>query len=97
MAMPEQSAKIIGFRSFEIDLSRWELRDNGDPIDIEPQVLDLIAYFAQHQGRVLNRDEIIDAIWGGRIVSDAAISTKIKDCSQRVSVRPRRRHWTSTG
>ncbi len=76
--MQKQNANIIAFGSFEIDLRRMELRDNGERIEIEPQVFDLITYFAQHPGRVLNRDEIIDAIWGGRIVSDAAISTKIK-------------------
>ena len=76
--MTKGTANIISFPPFEVDLSRRELRANGVPVDIEPQVLDLIAYFAEHQGRVLNRDEIVDAIWEGRIVSDMAISTKIK-------------------
>ena len=46
-------------------------------VEVEPQVFDLIALLAAHPGRVLGRDEIIDAVWGGRIVSDSAVSTRM--------------------
>lgn len=67
----------IAFGDFELDLIGRELRRNGKPVAVEPQVLDLVAYFAAHPGEVLSRDNLIDAVWGGRIVSDSAISTRI--------------------
>jgi len=67
---------IISFLEFQLDLERGELRRNGDPVQVEPQVLDLIAHFASHPGQLVTRDELIDAIWSGRIISDSAISSR---------------------
>lgn len=71
------SADTIAFDEFEIDPARGELRRAGAPVPVEPQVLDLITHLAANTGRVVSRDEIIEAVWGGRIVSDSAISTRI--------------------
>lgn len=75
--MTTASLQIIRFNSFELDLARNELREAGNPIEVEPQVFDLIAFLASQPGRVLSRDEIINAVWDGRIVSDSAVSTRI--------------------
>ena len=72
-----QTAETIFFGDFQIDIARGELRRSGSVVPIEPQVLDLIAFLASHPGRVVSRDEIIDGVWGGRIVSDSAISSRI--------------------
>lgn len=68
---------IISFEGYEIDLRRGELRKADKVIPVEPQVLDLLAFLASQPGRVLSRDEIIDAVWNGRVVSDSALSTRI--------------------
>lgn len=70
-------ARTITFDEFEIDIARGELRREETVVEIEPQVLDLIAYLASHPGRVVSRDEIMQGVWGGRIVSDSAISSRI--------------------
>lgn len=75
--MGSVESHLIAFGDFELDLTSRELRKNGDPVSVEPQVLDLVAYFATHPGEVLSRDDLIEAVWGGRIVSDSAISTRI--------------------
>lgn len=67
----------IHFEDFEIDPSRGELRRDGAPVAVEPQVLDLIAYFASRPGEVVSRDDLIATVWGGRIVSDSAIASRI--------------------
>ncbi len=67
----------IAFDEFEIDPARGELRRAGAPVPVEPQVLDLIAYLAARAGEIVSRDELIEAVWGGRIVSDSAISSRI--------------------
>ena len=72
--MTSASLPIIRFGSFELDVARNELREAGKTVEVEPQVFDLIVLLASQPGRVLSRDEIIDAVWGGRIVSDSAVS-----------------------
>lgn len=67
------------FDSFEIDLATRELRCDGAPIGMEPKVFDLLVYLVENSERVASRDMIIENVWQGRIVSDAAISSCIKN------------------
>jgi DNA-binding winged helix-turn-helix (wHTH) protein len=60
-----------------LDTDRRELRRGSDAVDIEPQVFDLLEYLIQHRERVVSRDELIEQIWGGRVVSESALSTRI--------------------
>ena len=66
------------FDQFELDTDRYELSERGSLLHVEPLVFDLILYFVRHPGRVLSRDEVIAAVWEGRIVSDATVSSAIK-------------------
>ena len=66
------------FGEFEIDVDRYELRHNGAAHPVEPLVFDLILFFARHPNRVVTRDELVDAVWEGRAISDATISSAIK-------------------
>jgi len=68
---------ITSFDRFEVDVARGELRRDGQPVPVEPKVLDLIAYLARRPGEVISRDDLIAAVWEGRIVSDSAISSCI--------------------
>ena len=67
----------LSFGDFELDIEAAELRSGGKPVEIEPQVFDLIVLLATNAGRCVTKDEIIDTVWNGRIVSDSAISTRI--------------------
>lgn len=60
-----------------LDTDRRELRRGSDAVDIEPQVFDLLEYLIQHRERVVSRDELIEQIWGGRVVSESALSSRI--------------------
>ncbi|MBI3516996.1 MAG: alpha/beta fold hydrolase [Proteobacteria bacterium] len=68
----------LRFGDCELDLAAFELRRGGQPQAVEPQVFELLAYLAGHPGRLITKDEIIAEVWGGRIVSDAALSSRIK-------------------
>jgi TolB-like protein/tetratricopeptide (TPR) repeat protein len=72
-----ESAPIISFEDFQIDLKRGELRKGRDVVPVEPQVLDLIIYLATNPGTIISRDDLIETVWSGRIVSDSAISSRI--------------------
>ncbi|HRD76616.1 MAG TPA: alpha/beta fold hydrolase [Hyphomicrobiaceae bacterium] len=67
----------LRFAEFVLDLDAAELRKNGTPVRMEPQVFDLIAFLASHPGRVLSKEDIVNGVWHGRAISDSAISTRI--------------------
>ena len=65
------------FGDYLLDIDRRELRRRDEPVALEPQVFDLLVYLVQNRDRVVSRDDIIDTVWGGRIVSDSAVTTRI--------------------
>ncbi len=67
----------LTFTRHEVDLRRQELRRDGRRVHVEPQVFDLLVHLLRHRDRVVSKDELLDTIWGGRIVSEAALSSRI--------------------
>ncbi len=65
------------FAEFEIDCNLFELRKEDDSIHVEPKVFALLQYLAENPEKVISQDELIDTVWNGRIVSDAAVMTAI--------------------
>jgi TolB-like protein len=74
----------ISFGECAMDLERRELRRSGRPIHVEPQVFDLILYLIRHRSRVVSKDQLLEAVWQGRIVSDSALSTRINAARQAI-------------
>ena len=68
---------ILDFRlgNFEIDAARHELRRAGEAVHIEPQVFDLLVHRVQNRDRIVSKDELIETVWRGRIISEAALSS----------------------
>ena len=46
-------------------------------VAVEPQVFDLLVYLLRHRDRVVSKDDLIAGVWGGRIVSEATVSSRI--------------------
>ena len=65
------------FEEYAFDTARRELCRGPDVIAVTPQVFDLLAYLIRHRERVVTKDDLIGAIWNGRIVSDAALTTRL--------------------
>jgi TolB-like protein/DNA-binding winged helix-turn-helix (wHTH) protein len=65
------------FAEFELDLSQQELRRLGESVHIEPQVFDLIVHLVRNHDRIVSKDELIETVWNGRIISEAALSSRI--------------------
>jgi DNA-binding winged helix-turn-helix (wHTH) protein/tetratricopeptide (TPR) repeat protein len=65
------------FDNYVLDPDRRELRSGASVVAIEPQVFDLLLHLIRHRELVVSRDELIESIWGGRIVSESALSTRI--------------------
>jgi len=65
------------FAEYEIDLGQQELRRGGEVVPIEPQVFDLLVYLIRNRGRIVSKDELIDVVWQSRVISEAALSSRI--------------------
>lgn len=65
------------FAGFTLDISRRELAKGDATIPIEPKAFDLLHLLLSNAGTVVSRDQLVDVVWNGRIVSEAAISTRI--------------------
>lgn len=69
---------IYRFDGFEIDTDRFELRAEGARRPVEPQVLGVLLLLVENCDRVVSKEELIEKVWDGRIVSESAISSRIK-------------------
>jgi len=60
-----------------LDVERRELRRGDALIAVEPQVFDLLVYLVRNRDRVVSKDDLIAAVWGGRIVSDSTLTSRV--------------------
>jgi len=65
------------FEDYRLDTDRRELYRATSPISIEPKVFDLLAYVIRNCERVVSKEDLVAAIWNGRIVSESALTTCI--------------------
>ena len=65
------------FEEYAFDTDRRELHHGADVVSVAPQVFDLLDYLIRNRERVVSKDDLINAIWNGRIVSDAALTTRV--------------------
>lgn len=73
---------IYKFGGYRLDTDRFELSRESQAVAAEPQVLELLILLIDNRDRVISRDELLEQIWRGRIVSDATVSSRIKTARQ---------------
>ena len=69
---------IYRFGDCQLDDQRYELRRDGQPRHLEPQVFEVLAYLVRHRDRVVTKAELLDEIWGSRFVTDSALTSRVK-------------------
>ena len=69
---------IYRFGPFELDMAKVELRADGEVRPVEPQVFALLALLVENRERLVAKDEIIEKVWEGRPVSEAAVASRVK-------------------
>ena len=65
------------FEEYAFDTDRRELQRGANVVSVTPQVFDLLDYLIRNRERVVSKDDLINAIWNGRVVSDAALTTRL--------------------
>lgn len=69
---------IYAFEQFELDTRRFELRRRGELRSTEPQVFNVLVYLVSHRDRVVSKEELFEALWPGRIVTESTLTSRIK-------------------
>jgi adenylate cyclase len=65
------------FSNCALDTDRRELHRAARPVPVEPQVFDLLAYLIENRERVVSKEDLRQAIWKGRIVSESALTSRL--------------------
>jgi TolB-like protein/cytochrome c-type biogenesis protein CcmH/NrfG len=72
------------FNQFTLERERYRLSRTGEPIPVEPQAFNLLVYLIQNRERVVTRDELLEKLWNGKVVTDSALGASIKDARKAV-------------
>jgi DNA-binding winged helix-turn-helix (wHTH) protein len=65
------------FEDYVLDTERRELRRGVALLSMEPQVFDLLAFLIRNRDRVVSKDDLLNSVWGRRIVSESTIASRI--------------------
>ena len=70
---------VVAFRfgGYSVDVDRRELKRGAELIEIGPQVFDLLVYLIRNRERVVSKDDLLASVWGGRIVSESTLFSRI--------------------
>ena len=75
---------IFRFERLALDTDKFELTSSGEPVNVEPQVLSVLIHLIENRQHVVSRDELVEAVWNGRFISDSAISSRIKSARRAI-------------
>lgn len=75
MPLPE----TLRFGVYTLDLTRCALRRGEETIGLRPKAFDVLRYLAQHAGRLVSKEELIEAVWRGISVTDDSVVQCIID------------------
>jgi TolB-like protein len=67
----------FSFADQTLDVDRRELRRDARLVALEPQVFDVLVFLVRNRDRVVSKDDLIEAVWAGRIVSDSTVTSRI--------------------
>jgi len=73
---------IYVFEHYSLDSDRRELRRGAETLPVAPQIFDVLEYLIRNRDRVVTNDDLIAAVWSGRIVSESTLSSCISAVRQ---------------
>ncbi len=87
---------ILVFGGFELDEERCELRRDGRPVALQHKPLQLLAYLVRQRGRNVSKVELFTKVWPDVVVSDAALTSALRDVRRVLGDDAREPSWIQT-
>lgn len=75
---------IYFFDDCSLDTELRELRRSTNLVPVEPQIFDLLLFLIRNRTRVVSKDDLIEHVWNGRIVSESALYSRITAVRQAI-------------
>jgi DNA-binding winged helix-turn-helix (wHTH) protein len=72
------------FGDHVLDVARRELWRGINPVVLEPQVFDLLVYLISNRDRVVTKDDLLESVWGGRVVSESTLTSRINSARKAI-------------
>lgn len=96
-AEEEKSNEKIIVGALEIFPEKYEVTKHGQLLDVTPREFDLLLYLARRQGRILSRDQLLDAIWDYNFVGNTRIvDVHISHLREKIEVNKRKPEYLIT-
>ena len=81
--------RVVRFGDCEVDLNRAELRRSGERVDLTAQEFRLLEVFLRNVGRVMSREQLLDAAWGPALaITDRAVDTHVFNLRKKIEPVP---------
>src|SRR5436305_12601949 len=75
--MRNEKVLIYEFDEFRINLAQRTLTRHGEPLTVTPKAYDVLLFLVQNRGRVLEKDELMKALWPESFVEEGNLSHNI--------------------
>jgi len=94
--VPNHSLAVISFGPYTLDLAAAQLRRGGNPVALRPKAFDLLCALARRPGELVTKDELLDAVWGRRFISEGVIKSVVSELRQALQVDALSPAWIET-
>jgi DNA-binding winged helix-turn-helix (wHTH) protein len=94
--MSAPSAAALRFGPFQLDTANARLTRDGQPVELAPKAFELLAFLACRPGQLVTKDELLDAVWGRRFITEGVIKTVVSELRAALRDDPRAPRWVET-
>jgi len=93
---PDAPAAPLHFGPFTLDRAAAQLRRDGQPVAMRPKAFELLLALASRPGALLTKDELLDTVWGRRLITEGVIKTVVGELRTALGDDPKQPRWIET-
>ena len=75
--MSDPAPEVYGFGEWRVDLTRRLVLRHDQPVPLSPRAFDTLLFLLQHRGRVVGKDELLQAVWPDTFVEENNLNQSI--------------------